>query len=214
MGQIIVPNDEELCDTKGEKPINNKDSNTRTIMLVQRGTCKFTKKVINAQELGADLIIIYNNEEGDKPTIIMKNDGHGHLAEIPSLFISKTDGLSLKKKTTECAKLPVVRVQFEMDQSQVSEVTFWLDAGNRETYILAREFHKNDYYDVLSDKMNMKIGFKLEEKCETWICSKDDCVGPRKELYCRNVKKPDNSQQPYTKGVDLIHEQIREYFLW
>ena len=47
----------------------------------------------------------------------MKNDGHGHLAEIPSLFISKTDGLSLKKKTTECAKLPVVRVQFEMDQS-------------------------------------------------------------------------------------------------
>ena len=99
-------------------------------MLVERGTCKFTKKVINAQELGADLIIIYDHQDGDHPSVIMKNDGHGHLAEIPSLFISKTDGVNLKKKTTDCDKLPVVRVHFEMDQKEVSDVTLWLDAGN------------------------------------------------------------------------------------
>ncbi len=38
--------------------------NTRDILLVKRGGCKFTQKVINAQNLGADLIIIYNDQKG------------------------------------------------------------------------------------------------------------------------------------------------------
>ena len=33
----------------------------------------------------------------------MKNDGHGHLAEIPSLFISKADGLKLLNQTQDCS---------------------------------------------------------------------------------------------------------------
>lgn len=80
MGQIRVPKAEELCSIEGESYINNKDPNSRVILLVKRGTCKFTEKVINAQNLGADLIIIYDNNPGDKPSVIMKNDGHGHLA--------------------------------------------------------------------------------------------------------------------------------------
>jgi hypothetical protein len=70
----------------------SKDTSMRSIVLVKRGTCKFTKKVINAQELGADLIIIYDHTGGDQTTVVMKNDGHGHLAEIPSMFISKISG--------------------------------------------------------------------------------------------------------------------------
>lgn len=80
----------------------------------RRGGCKFTQKVINAQNLGADLIIIYDDEPGDKPTVIMKNDGHGHLAEIPSLFISNTDGENLRKTNNDCKDLPVVKVKFDI----------------------------------------------------------------------------------------------------
>jgi hypothetical protein len=75
-----VPKGEELCSLEGESYINNNDPNTRVILLVKRGTCKFTEKVINAQNLGADLIVIYDNNPGEKPSVIMKNDGHGHLA--------------------------------------------------------------------------------------------------------------------------------------
>ena len=42
----------------------------------------------------------------------MKNDGHGHLARIPSLFISNTDGLILKSK--ECSELAVVKIKFKI----------------------------------------------------------------------------------------------------
>lgn len=84
--------------------------------------------MINAQNLGADVIIIYDNNEGDSPSVMMKNDGHGHLAEIPSLFISHSAGIKLQ--SGGCQGLPIVKVMFEIDQSEQSDVTFWLDAGN------------------------------------------------------------------------------------
>lgn len=58
----------------------------------------------------------------------MKNDGHGHLARIPSLFISNTDGLILKSK--ECSESPVVKIKFKIEQAEVSHVIFWLDVAN------------------------------------------------------------------------------------
>lgn len=108
----------------------SKDPTTKSILLVKRGTCKFTQKVINAQNLGADIIIIYDNNEGTTPSIIMKNDGHGHLAEIPSLFISNTHGKKLQTTDSTCSKLPLMRIVFEIDQAETSDVTLWLDAGN------------------------------------------------------------------------------------
>jgi hypothetical protein len=60
----------------------------------------------------------------------MKNDGHGHLAKIPSLFISHTDGLKLSIYNASCDRLPIVKVAFEIDQAEVSHVTLWLDANN------------------------------------------------------------------------------------
>ena len=80
IGQINLPNNPELCNITGEESFNHDDSSSHDILLVKRGTCKFTKKVINAQQLGADMIIIYDDKPGDRPSIIMKNDGHGHLA--------------------------------------------------------------------------------------------------------------------------------------
>jgi hypothetical protein len=42
----------------------------------------------------------------------MKNDGHGHLAEIASLFISNSDGKNLMTTDRDCATLPVVKILF------------------------------------------------------------------------------------------------------
>lgn len=100
------------------------------MLLVQRGECKFTQKVINAQNLGADIIIVYDNNDGDNPSVVMKNDGHGHLAKIPSLFISHTDGLNLLTTNQTCPNLPIVKIAFEIEQAEVSHVTLWLDANN------------------------------------------------------------------------------------
>lgn len=104
-------------------------------------------------------------------SVIMKNDGHGHLADIPSLFVSNSDGLKLKTADKVCS-LPVVKIAFEMDQAEISQVTLWLDANNRESFILARDFYKNDYYRILDPFINLDIQFRIETTCKDWICSK------------------------------------------
>ena len=73
--------------------------------------------MINAQKIGADLIIIYDNETGIIPSLIMKNDGNGHLAKIPSMLISNEDGEKLKKSIDACKASPILKVEFEIDQA-------------------------------------------------------------------------------------------------
>lgn len=104
------------------------------MLLVERGECKFTEKVINAQNLGADIVIIYDHIDSDTPSVVMKNDGHGHLAQIPSLFISNKDGKKLLSTDKNCPTLPVVKVAFEIEQAEVSKVILWLDANNVHVY--------------------------------------------------------------------------------
>jgi hypothetical protein len=49
-------------------------------MLVKRGGCKFTKKIMLAQKLNIHMVVIYDNDTSSvTPNIVMANDGHGHL---------------------------------------------------------------------------------------------------------------------------------------
>lgn len=42
----------------------------------------------------------------------MKNDGHGHLAEIPSMFITKEKGEALIKTKKSCKDSLTLQVEF------------------------------------------------------------------------------------------------------
>jgi uncharacterized alpha/beta hydrolase family protein len=81
------------------------------------------------------LIIIYDNVTGPIPSVIMKNDGHGHLAKIPSMLISNEDGLRLKESIDKCKVFPTLKVEFDINQAEVSDVILWLDARNVITMI-------------------------------------------------------------------------------
>ena len=62
------------------------------IALLDRGTCTFTVKVKNAQLAGAVAVIIANNQ-GDS---IFVMGGSDPSINIPSVFVSQTDGTTLK----------------------------------------------------------------------------------------------------------------------
>jgi hypothetical protein len=62
------------------------------IALVDRGNCNFTVKVKNAQLAGAVAVIVANNQ-GDS---IFVMGGSDPSITIPSLFVSQTDGTTLK----------------------------------------------------------------------------------------------------------------------
>ena len=62
-----------------------------SIALVQRGTCLYSNKVVNAQNAGAVGVIIYRESGSDTPIGVFTQD-----AGIPAVMIGNTDGVSLK----------------------------------------------------------------------------------------------------------------------
>lgn len=95
MGELFVLDNEKFCDVDGVDNINSYDDDVKEFILIKRGGCKFTKKILNAQLKGAKMAIIYDNDTSSAPDVIMANDGHGHLIDIPSIFISNADGKNL-----------------------------------------------------------------------------------------------------------------------
>ena len=62
------------------------------IALIQRGSCKFDLKVLNAQNAGAVAVIVYNNVDG---TLTMTGSTSAQHVTIPAAFISLAQGSAL-----------------------------------------------------------------------------------------------------------------------
>lgn len=89
-GSIVLVNDGAGATSDGCEAIQNDVSGR--IALVDRGTCTFVIKVRNAQAAGAVAVIVANNR-GDS---IFTMGGTDAAIVIPSVFIGRTDGTTLK----------------------------------------------------------------------------------------------------------------------
>ncbi len=63
--------------------------------VISRGACEFGVKVVNADEAGADFVVIYNHETGGDGLINMGAGVVGDQATVSSIFIGHTDGLGV-----------------------------------------------------------------------------------------------------------------------
>lgn len=125
IAQSVYYADSKLCDPTVDArkgyPIRDKDDNgkmkpwpTPYILLVDRGSCSFVKKVRNAQQAGASAVIIADNAClcSDKDCVsenagsgrsvcqpaapVMADDGSGGDISIPSFLLFKPDADAIK----------------------------------------------------------------------------------------------------------------------
>ncbi len=89
-GAIVLVNDGTNATSDACEAIQNDVSGK--IALVDRGTCTFVTKVKNAQAAGAVAVVVANNR-GDS---IFTMGGTDATVAIPSVFIGRTDGLTIK----------------------------------------------------------------------------------------------------------------------
>lgn len=82
--------------TDGCEPIRNKIKGK--IALIDRGGCTFTQKTTNAQNAGAEGVIVVNNEPGGLPSMGGADDP---FFEIPSVGVSQADGTLFKDAAAE-----------------------------------------------------------------------------------------------------------------
>ncbi len=91
-GDVVLVNDGSGAPTEGCGALVNGGAVSGNIALVDRGSCAFTQKVLNAQAAGAVGVIVVNNQ-GD--SIINMGGGAPGIA-IPSVFLGQGDGATLK----------------------------------------------------------------------------------------------------------------------
>jgi hypothetical protein len=94
-GNVVLVNDGSGAATDACTAIQNGAAVSGNIALIDRGTCTFVTKVLNAQAVGARAVIVANNV--DDTTIQM--GGTTTAVTIPSVMVGRTDGGRLRSTT-------------------------------------------------------------------------------------------------------------------
>lgn len=87
---VVIPGNYNACD-----PLAEDVDLTGKAVLVSRGVCAFTQKVLVAQQRGAAFVIIANSNPGEAPIVA---GGDDPAVTIPSVMITKEVGDSIKAK--------------------------------------------------------------------------------------------------------------------
>ncbi|AYY15296.1 peptidase S8 [Actinobacteria bacterium YIM 96077] len=85
--------DDDACDTAGELP-----DLTGTAALIRRGECFFYEKAINAQNAGAEAVVMYNNVPGSFSPTVQPPSADDPPVEIPVVAIGQAEGHELDSR--------------------------------------------------------------------------------------------------------------------
>ena len=87
------------------------------IAIVNRGTCNFTDKVLNAQNAGATAVIIVNNS----PASAFAPGGTSRRVKIPSAMVAQADGPAIGGSATITKNLvPALQIDGDLDSDIVN----------------------------------------------------------------------------------------------
>ena len=145
-GEIIIDienESDEGCDYFPENFIydNPKFESDFPIILIKRGGCSFVKKARNAQNAGAGMLIVINNDNENIHNLVMSDDGTGGDIYIPVAMISLNDGNVIynylkknpwKKITTE------VEFTDYYEENEEIDLEFFFSSHEERAYILIK----------------------------------------------------------------------------
>lgn len=109
-GTVVLVDDGMGTTTDGCEALVNGGAIAGNIALIDRGTCAFVVKALNAQAAGAIAVIIANNQATGAITL----GGTDPSVTIPCVSVSQTDGAAIK------AALPGVNVTLALDPNQLA----------------------------------------------------------------------------------------------
>jgi len=110
----------------------NKDDIEGNVAMVERGSCSFLSKSIQAERAGARAVIVYdNNSNNDDSYIDMVQDETSRELRIPSLFLLGKDGhmilntLTRKQLKHAIINIPVNMTRVMLHQAKFPPWTLW-----------------------------------------------------------------------------------------
>lgn len=177
-GELVLADDGTATPNQGCNAFTNSTAINGNIAVVERGSCNFTTKAINAQNAGATAIIVINNVAGT-----MDMGGSNNNITIPAIMISQTDGNTLLASINNGDQpMALLGIQNEwIEEFQIAGNTF--TSGDNDGY------HFNDNSFILNANQNYPFtltqgfdGQALNEYARIWIDLNQDGVFDISEL--------------------------------
>lgn len=182
------------------------------ILIIDRGNCSFVVKVRNAQSIGASAVIIANNREGDPEHIMMIDDSTAGNIYIPSMLISKDNGIKLKNYLLSHPNNKVrVQMTFEMpNPDNRVEYEMWMSSEHSVLREFLADFSKHAQNLIPNTLMSPHyvLWYSIERSKEGFINEHKDCISGGR--YC--APDPDLDSGPRT-GREIVIENLRQICL-
>lgn len=214
-GEVVHANPADGCAPLA--PLARGATGGTQIVLMERGNCNFAEKVLNAQQAGAKLALVTDNNSENVHTIFPVERTKSTLdkVHIPSILVSKYDGDNIKiamdmhdiTNPAEGYKHPVeLAVHFDLQKSNHPTILrFILQVDDPQSYELVRDFADN--YRNFRSIIDLHVHFKLFMNPDLPFKT-DECLMSGLDTYCISRNPADPRDVP-----GLISETIRQMCL-
>lgn len=115
-GNLVIADDGTAAPTEGCSALVNAAEMAGNIAYIDRGSCNFSLKALNAQNAGAIAVVIANQMPGNQ-TIVMGAGNFATMVTIPVVMISFENGQVIKDKLelNETVNVSIGNLAFEHD---------------------------------------------------------------------------------------------------
>jgi hypothetical protein len=188
------------------------------IMLVERGGCNFSEKVLNAQKIGAGLVLIADNTNEDVHKIFPVERTKEMLdkVHIASALISKAEADNFlsameapnNNSNPHGGSHGIVELAMHFDLTKVhglANIKIILQVDDYRSYDLIQDFF--EIYSNFHKHLNLKIHFKIFLNADFYF-SDDDCIKVNNDKFCVGKSFGDEK-----KNLGLPIETMRQLCL-
>ena len=157
----------------------NQYSENFKILLAYNGECSIVQKARNAQNAGASMLLLINNNDQDIKNVLLEDDGSGSDIRIPVGLISLNNGKIMQNFIENNPKAKVmVEINFKNQKEIKKKVEFKLffSSSERKAYELINNMTK--YLSQFSDQLEF-IPIYVTHQSPTY-----NPQSPNRELNC------------------------------
>ena len=178
------------------------------IVLVEKGPCSYPQMAKEAENIGADMVIIVNDQPGSVSKFKVTNDdGRGHEVSIPVALISYNDGKAIIDYIINHPKENVyLSVEIGLNQRKTVQVDLFTNIQDFDTFTFLGKF--KSYYELLGNYIDVNI-YYLTPKYDGLLFTQkvQDCL--KNGLYClKGNLDSNNLSKKRVSGLDLIYESL------
>ena len=212
-GEIILENktiSHNACSELGILPTNinqNEYSENFKILLAYSGQCSIVQKTRNAQNAGAQMLLLINDNEEDIKDVILEDDGSGSDIKIPIGLISLSNGRIIQNyiETNPKSKI-LVEINYQKKEAKKRiELKLFFSSSELKAYELIEKINQNtnkflDQYEFIPIYVTHQSPTYDPEKAQREL----NCV--TKGKYCYFPKENTITQD----GQRILIESLRQ----